>query len=264
MALDKKLSTQTTLERLTELLKQSFAKKADLPTKVSQLTNDSGFQTAQQVQTAINTKIASVYKPAGSKSAAELTEELLVVANEGHVYNVTEEFTSTGNFIEGAGKKFPAGTDVAVVIATPAHDDTPATYKFNVMAGFVDTSGLMDRIASAQDGNLIGMDSTGNAQDSGIAANAVATKYLDEHGKIANASSHGNIVTLTTDGKLQDSKVDAASLMPKATEYTADNLAKFTNGGNVIDSQIKVSDIVTTADIQDYTSEELQQMLGLS
>ena len=35
----------------------SYAKKTDIPTKVSSLTNDSGYQTAAQVTSAINTKL---------------------------------------------------------------------------------------------------------------------------------------------------------------------------------------------------------------
>ena len=40
-----------------ELDLSSYAKKTDIPTKVSSLTNDSGYQTAAQVTSAINTKL---------------------------------------------------------------------------------------------------------------------------------------------------------------------------------------------------------------
>lgn len=38
----------------------SYAKKTDIPTKVSSLTNDSGYQTAAQVTSAINTKLVAM------------------------------------------------------------------------------------------------------------------------------------------------------------------------------------------------------------
>lgn len=256
MALEKKLNTQLTMERLTEQLKLNFAKKTDLPTKVSDLTNDSDFQTGTQVQTAINAKIASAYKPAGSKTAAELTNALLVAANEGFVYNMSEGFTTTTDFLEGSGKTFPAGTDVAVVVDTPAADETPATYKFNVMAGFVDTSGLMDKVSSANAGNLVGMDANGNATNSGIAADDVVTKVA--------GGTTGNITTLTADGKIQDGGKAIGDMALRDTSATTGNVAKFDANGDPVDAGFAAANVLTTADIQDYTASELSVMLGIT
>ena len=55
----------------------------------------------------INAKISAVYKPAGAVAFAELpslSESIL-----GNVYNVTDAFTTTANFVEGAGNKYPKG-----------------------------------------------------------------------------------------------------------------------------------------------------------
>lgn len=115
-----------------------------LPTKLSELTNDSGYQTAAEVNTAISSQIGRVYKAGGSKAFAELpepSEEFF-----GNVYNVTDAFTTKADFVEGAGKAFPAGTDVAVVLDGD-------TYKLNVLSGFVDTSEFIGRndIATNED-----------------------------------------------------------------------------------------------------------------
>lgn len=118
-----------------------------MPTKTSDITNDSDFQTGTEVQNAIAAKMTSTYKAGGSKTAAEITSALLVAANEGKVYNVSEDFTTTADFIEGAGKTHPAGTNVVVVEVTPAAGETPAVYKFDVQAGFVDLSGLVEKEA---------------------------------------------------------------------------------------------------------------------
>lgn len=135
-------------------------KNVDLsvPTKVSDLSNDSGFitginssdvttalgytpynstnpngyQTATQVETAIDSKIGSTYKPKGSVAFANLPA--LTSANEGNVYNVTDSFTTTSDFVEGAGKKYPAGTNVVII------NTTGTTYKYDVLSGFVDLS----------------------------------------------------------------------------------------------------------------------------
>lgn len=86
----------------------------------------------------IASAIASTYKPAGSTTFANLTAEgMLVVANVGKVYNVTDAFTSTDNFVEGAGKAYPVGTNVVIINA--GTKEAPE-YKYDVLQGFVDLS----------------------------------------------------------------------------------------------------------------------------
>lgn len=120
----------------TQQLKAKYAKKTDIPTAVSALTNDAKYQTEEQVAASINAKIASTYKAGGSADFASLPE--LTAANLGLVVNVTDKFTTTDSFVEGAGKKHPAGTNVAVVAVT---DGEETSYKYDVLAGFVDLSG---------------------------------------------------------------------------------------------------------------------------
>lgn len=115
-------------------IKQDYAKKSDVPTTVSGLTNDSGFQTEAEVTAAINAKVSSTYKAGGSVAFADLPE--LTEANLGLVVNVTDEFTTTDDFIEGEGKQHPAGTNV--VVAKSGEE-----YKYDVLAGFVDLSGCV-------------------------------------------------------------------------------------------------------------------------
>ena len=83
--------------------------------------------------------VARVYKPAGSATLAtlpDLTEDPLTTL--GNVYNMTEEFTTTDDFAEGAGNTYPVGTNVVVV---NIGDDTTPNYKFDVLPGFIDLSG---------------------------------------------------------------------------------------------------------------------------
>lgn len=109
-----------------------------IPTKVSELTNDSKFQTEEQVAAAVNAKLSSTYRAGGSAAFADLPE--LTEANLGLVVNATDEFTTTADFVEGTGKTYPAGTNVAVVQAGEA-------YKYDVLAGFMDLSGLQEKEA---------------------------------------------------------------------------------------------------------------------
>ena len=87
-------------------------------------------------------QIGSAYKAAGSVKFASLPE--LGASEEGKVYNVTDAFTTNENFIEGAGGKYPAGTNVVCV-----DSDDAGTYKWDVLSGVVDLS-LYDTSEIAQ------------------------------------------------------------------------------------------------------------------
>lgn len=93
-----------------------------------------GLQTADQVQTAINSAISGVYTPKGSIAFASLPTA--VAGNKGWVYNVTDAFTTTAAFIEGAGHSYGAGTNVVCV------DAGSGSYKWDVLAGTIDLTEL--------------------------------------------------------------------------------------------------------------------------
>lgn len=109
-----------------------------IPTKVSDISNDSGFQTAEQVEASIDAKVSGVYR--ASESATLATLPTLTKANLGRVSNMTESFTTTADFVEGAGITFPLGTNVVIVEALGGG------YKYDVLAGFVDLSGKQDKL----------------------------------------------------------------------------------------------------------------------
>lgn len=81
----------------------------------------------------IATAISSTYKPAGSIMFSFLPT--LGADQEGKVYNIIDEFTTTEDFIEGAGNQYPAGTNIVCI-----DSDDAGTYKWDVLAGFVDLS----------------------------------------------------------------------------------------------------------------------------
>lgn len=65
----------------------------------------------------------------------------LTQCSYGAVYNISAEFTTDSDFVEGAGNVYPAGTNIVVVDA----DTTGAspTKKWDVLGGFVDLSPYM-------------------------------------------------------------------------------------------------------------------------
>ena len=89
------------------------------------------YDTSTEVDEKIAAKISSTYKAAGSVAFAALPA--LAAAIEGNVYNISDEFTTTDDFVEAAGTKYPAGTNIVCIKVGEA-------YKWDVLAGFVDLS----------------------------------------------------------------------------------------------------------------------------
>lgn len=94
----------------------------------------SGFQTASQVQDAIRSAVSGVYTPKGSIAFASLP--VPVAGKVGWVYNITDAFTTTAAFVEGAGHSYGAGTNVVCV------DAGSGSYKWDVLAGMIDLTEL--------------------------------------------------------------------------------------------------------------------------
>ena len=116
----------------TALTPSSKAVNIVVPTDNASLANGAGYQTAAQVSAAIDSKLAATIIPKGSVAFANLPTP--AQGNLGWLYNVTDAFTTDSKFVEGAGKSYPAGTNVYVV------DAGSGSYKLDVMAGFVDLS----------------------------------------------------------------------------------------------------------------------------
>ena len=88
--------------------------------------------------------LGAIYKPAGSivfASLPALSADVL-----GNVYNITDSFTTTADFVEGAGDSYPAGTNVAIVDVGTGGSHS---YKYDVLSGVVDLSAY--RTSAAQD-----------------------------------------------------------------------------------------------------------------
>ena len=163
--------------------------------------------------TQITAKLSAVYKPAGSIAASGLVSGLLVKDNLGKVYNLTDKLTvnssNKSNFVENVESNYPAGTNIVVVDTNNGVGQ--AVYKFDILAGFVDLSGIESDIDSLQS-TIAGMDYTDNAQ-----TNQFVTSVKQTDGKIAvtrSAIGISNITNLSTElGK----KANAADLHDIAT-----------------------------------------------
>lgn len=91
-----------------------------------------GFPTGADVYDAIDAAISAVYKPKGSSA----TIPTLSNVDEGWVYDISAAFTTTADFVEGAGKSYPAGTNIVCIMVSN-------TKKWDVLTGVVDLSGYV-------------------------------------------------------------------------------------------------------------------------
>lgn len=100
------------------------------------MANFVSYADATDLMSGISAKLKalnSAYVPRGNSTFSNLPT-VLTKAMSGYVYNVTDEFTTTALFVEGAGKVCPAGTNVAVVnvggisytAVTPAGTENPS------------------------------------------------------------------------------------------------------------------------------------------
>lgn len=105
---------------------------------VYNLATDINFDSTRNVKQAIEdleNKLLQVYKPKGTLSGLDL--ETFILGNDlsvnvkNFVYNAGDAFTTTDAFLEGAGTKYPAGTNIAVIEI----EGTPNTYMLDILGG---------------------------------------------------------------------------------------------------------------------------------
>lgn len=123
------------------LTPSSKAVNIPVPTDNSEIGNGAGYQTAAQVNAAIDSKMQSTIKPKGGILFANLPTP--ASTNEGWMWNMEDSFTIDDRFKDyesGKTKTYPKGTNVYVIEHTPAEGSTPAVYKFDVYQGYIDLS----------------------------------------------------------------------------------------------------------------------------
>ena len=124
-----KVSASTTTVGIVQLQDSVGASESSTTTAV----------TPHAVRDAIDSAVASAYHHAGTKTVAQLVSTLLVPANEGNVYNITDSGTTTSNFIEGDGHPIRVGDNVGIC------DIGSGVYKFDLLSGFVDLSNYLQK-----------------------------------------------------------------------------------------------------------------------
>lgn len=244
--------------------------------------------------------------------------------SNGDAYDIKDAFVTDNRFEEGSGIECGAGTDVVWVadenkwnILTPS-----GVYSFNGRTGAVTsatsdydadqidydntTSGLTatdvqaaidevvnekaDKVSSATNGHLAGLDGNGNLTDSGVVASNViekvttATGLLKDDGTVdttsyapsANAYLVGDTAETTIDDADYFPFYDTSATGKRKTlfssivnklkntfatlvtgTFTAGNLVSLDSSGNIADSNISSNDIRKTTTLSNVTSSDV-------
>lgn len=170
--------------------------------------------------------IPSAIIPKGTRTFSQLAPSTdLAAANLGFMWNISDAFTTTSDFAEGAGKSVAAGSNVYVANVGTAAEPS---YKYDIFAGPIDLSGYALKSEMA-----IG-DVSGDATKKEITLKSglsqqVLVAHQDISGKadIVSGGTAGNFAGLDANGNL----VDSGS---KASDFQA--------AGNYKTTQSAVSD----------------------
>ena len=136
----------------------------------------------------VSNKISTVYIPSGSSTFANLptpSKDLI-----GHVYNVTDAFTTTSSFLEGSGKTYPAGTNVVIILNNES-------YLYDVLAGFIDLSPYRLKTDTT---NSITEGSTNLYFTNARALSATSGTYLPISGNAVSATKLNTARTIALSG----------------------------------------------------------------
>ena len=189
--------------------------------------------------------LPSAIIPKGSKAFASLAPSTdLAAANLGFMWNITDAFTTTADFAEGAGHSIPAGANVYVANVGTAAEPV---YKYDIFQGMYDLSGYaLKSEMSITDGTGTDADKTTIQLKSGL-SKQVLIAHQDISGKadkVASATS-GNLAGLDGNGNLTDSGIAASDIATKDADAVEGNIAEFDANGNPVDSGHALSEYKT-------------------
>ena len=172
-----------------------------------------------ELATAISS-LPSAIVPKGTKTFSQLAPSTdLAAANVGFMWNISDAFTTTADFVEGAGVSIPAGANVYV--ANPS----TGVYKYDIFQGMYDLSGYaLKSEMSITDGTGDDADKTTIQLKSGL-SKAVLIAHQDISGKADKVSSatDGNFAGLDSNGNLTDSGSKASDFATAAQGTKADS-----------------------------------------
>ena len=174
-------------------------------------TNFVSYANATELMTAIGNKFATLAGAYIFKGSIDFDSlpETVTESMVGYVYNIDEEFTTDARFVEGAGKVYPAGTNVS--IANVSSDPSDPELLFDVIGNFVDVAAIYDAIQDVSDMIAAEFDATA-AYTAGdlVVYEGALYKFTSDHA--AGAWSSSDVAATTVDDLIDavNSRIDTA------------------------------------------------------
>ena len=177
--------------------------------------------------------LPSAIVPKGTKAFSGLTPSTdLAAANVGFMWNISDAFTTTADFVEGAGVSIPAGANVYV--ANPS----TGVYKYDIFQGMYDLSGYAVKSEmSVTPGEGANADKTTIQLKTGTSA-TVLTTHQDISGKADKVASatEGNFAGLDSNGNLVDSGKKASDFQAAGDYKTTQTAVNDPSAGSATDT----------------------------
>ena len=177
--------------------------------------------------------LPSAIVPKGTKTFAQLVPSTdLAAANVGFMWNISDAFTTTADFVEGAGVSIPAGANVYV--ANPS----TGVYKYDIFQGMYDLSGyVLKSEMSVTPGEGANADKTTIQLKTGTSA-TVLTTHQDISGKADKVASatEGNFAGLDSNGNLVDSGSKASDFQAAGDYKTTQTAVTDPSAGSATDT----------------------------
>ena len=184
--------------------------------------------------------LPSAIVPKGTRTFSQLAPATdLAAGSLGFMWNISDAFTTTADFAEGAGHSIPAGANVYVANVGTAAEPS---YKYDIFQGMYDLSGYaLKSEMSITDGTGADADKTTIQLKSGL-SKQVLIAHQDISGKADKVSSAtaGNFAGLDANGNLVDSGKKASDFQAagdyKTTQTAVSDPTADGNAAAFIDS----------------------------
>jgi len=188
--------------------------------------------------------IPSAIIPKGTRTFSQLAPSTdLAAANLGFMWNISDAFTTTADFAEGAGKSIPAGANIYVANVGTAAEPV---YKYDIFQGMYDLSGYALKSEMAIE-DVSGDSTKKNITLKSGLSQQVLVAHQDISGKADKDTDAvtGNIAKFDANGNPIDSGIAATDLAIVDADAVEGNFAAFDANGNPVDSGHKHSDYKT-------------------
>lgn len=231
---------QAGLTELVSNINTKFATKAEIPTAVSDLTNDLSFQTDTEVSSAIASAIAGVtqfdYEIVETLPVTGEKGVIYLVANSGSGQNVYDEYIWI--IVEGTGRYEKFGEKMVELVEykgdgtyTQVVDGTGADAgkKIVELTSAAEASlGLADSAIQGvtSTGSTVEVSGTGTTKNIEVAASIVSGAALGAT-SLQGVTSTGSTVAITGDGSTKNLEVAASIVSGAAAGATATQPSDF-------------------------------------